>query len=295
MMIMNPIKRYYRILLMAAKQFFADNAFSLSAALAFYTLLSFAPLLVLGLWISSTIGYDAQETLLAQINALAGDQAQEVAEVVMQSANARPGLGSLAGIMGILVALLGATTVFAQLQGSLNLIWGIETKPSNAIWRWLRMRILSVGVIAAIGFVLIASLFVSFLLGQFFTQTGPIWNVVNEIISAAIFAVLFSLLFRYLPDARLPWQRAWHGGLITAVFFTVGKWLIGIYLSRGDVGGAYGAAGSLVVLLVWVYYSGAIFFYGAEVVQATVEEQGEKIPLAEHAVRKDWNPGISGP
>lgn len=280
------IKRYFRILLSAGKRFLADKALSLSAALAFYTLLSFAPLLVLGLWLGSSIGYNAQDELLTQINTLAGSQAHDVAEVVVQSANSRPTIGSVAGILGIGVALLGATTVFAQLQGSLNRIWGISAQPSNAVWSWFRQRILSVGVIAAIGFVLIASLCVSFLLGLVFKQTGTLWNIINEIISAAIFTVLFTVLFRYLPDARLQWQRAWRGGLITAILFTAGKWLIGIYLSRGDVGGAYGAAGSVVLLLVWVYYSGAIFFFGAEVVQAALEERGEKIPLRAHAVRK---------
>ena len=240
--------------------------------------------MVLAVWASSTLGFDAQGTLLGQIQSLAGNQARSVAEAVVDSANKRPSIGSIVGVLGIIVSLIGATTVFAQLQSSLNRIWGIEAQPRNALWGWLRRRVLSMGVIAALGFVLIVSLVVSSLLGIVFKESGAIWDVINEGISALIFAGLFGLLFRYLPDARLPWTRAWRGGLVTSVLFTIGKWLISLYLSRGNIGGAYGAAGSLVLLLLWVYYSGSIFFFGAEIVQASVRQAGQRIPLAKHAV-----------
>lgn len=271
----------------AVSSFIADDALTLCAALSFYTLLSFAPLLVLAVWASGSLAPGAQDAMLDQLGALAGDGARLTAQAVVESANERPELGSIAGLAGIATSLLGATTVFAQLQSSLNTIWGIEARPHNAVWGWLRRRVLSVGVIAAVGFVLIVSLLVSSALGLLLTRSGPFWDIANQAISAVVFAGLFALLFRYLPDARLGWRHAAWGGLVTAILFGIGKWLIGLYLARGDVGGAYGAAGSLVVLLVWVYYSAAIFFFGAELVKAWVGAQGGKIPPAEHAVREE--------
>lgn len=275
------------IAMQAVSSFIADDALTLCAALSFYTLLSFAPLLVLAVWASGSLAPGAQEAMLHQLGALAGDDARLTAQAVVESANERPELGSVAGLAGIATSLLGATTVFAQLQSSLNAIWGIEARPHNAVWGWLRRRVLSVGVIAAIGFVLIVSLLVSSALGLLLTRSGPFWDIANQAVSAVVFAGLFALLFRHLPDARLDWRHAAWGGLVTAILFGIGKWLIGLYLARGDVGGAYGAAGSLVVLLVWVYYSAAIFFFGAELVKAWVGAHGGKIPPAEHAVRKE--------
>jgi membrane protein len=203
----------------------------------------------------------------------------------MESAAKRPSLGSIAGITGILVSIFSATTVFAQLQSSLNSIWGIEVRPSNAIWAWLRRRVLSIGIIAAITFVLIVSLVISSLLALFLTQSGVVWDILNQIISTVIFTGLFTLLFRYLPDARLPWRFAIRGGVVTAVLFGIGKILVGLYLAEGRIGGAYGAAGSVVFVLVWVYYSSAIFFFGAEVVQSWVHQKGQSIPLTKIAER----------
>lgn len=274
----------FKLLRRAVGNFLADDAMSLSAALSFYTLLSFAPLMVLGVWASSMLGHGLQEMMLGEVGALAGQDAREVAQAVVNSANARPSIGSIAGITSIVVSLIGATTVFAQLQTSLNRIWGIEARPGNAIWGWLRQRVLSIGVLGAIVFVLIVSLLISSGLGALLTHSGPIWDALNQLISMAVFAGLFALLFRYLPDARLQWRRAVWGGVVTAILFTLGKWVIGFYLARGNVGGAYGAVGSVVVLLVWVYYSSAIFFFGAEVVQAWFRERGESIQPAAHAV-----------
>lgn len=261
----------------------ADDVLTLSAALSFYTLLSFAPLMVLAVWGTSLIGPGAQEAMLGQISALAGGDARMAAQAVIDSANKHPSLGSMAGAIGIGISLVGATTVFAQLQSSLNRIWGITAQPSSAILSWLRQRVLSVGVIAAIVFVLVVSLLASSALGMLLTRNGAWWDVINQVITTIVFAVLFALLFRYLPDTRLPWRRAAWGGLVTSALFAIGKWVIGFYLARGDVGGAYGAAGSLVVLLVWVYYSSAIFFIGAASVQVWLQVHGETIESANSA------------
>lgn len=275
-----------QVVIRAVKSFVADDALTLCAALSFYTLLSFAPLLVLAVWASGSMAPGAQEAMLDQFGALAGNDARLAAQAVVDSASERPALGSLAGLLGIGTSLVGATTVFAQLQSSLNTLWGIKAKPHNAVWGWLRRRVLSIGVIAAIGFVLMVSLLVSSVLGLLLTRTGPVWDVLNQAISVVVFAGLFALLFRYLPDARLAWRPAAWGGLVTAILFGIGKWVIGLYLARGEVGGAYGAAGSVVVLLVWVYYSSAIFFFGAELVQAWLVAHGGSVAPAAHAVRK---------
>ena len=272
-----------KLLTHSIKGFLNDKVMTLSAALSFYTILSFAPLIILTVWLGSSLGPGAQEALLQQIQHLMGPGAHDLARSVLESASKRPSLGSVAGIIGILLSVVSATTVFAHLQSSLNHIWGIEANPSNAIWGWLRRRVLSVGIIAAITFVLIVSLVISSVLGIFLSQDGAAWDVLNQIVTVGIFTGLFTLLFRYLPDARLPWKFAIRGGLVTAVMFGLGKILVGMYLSRGEIGGAYGAAGSMVFLLVWVYYSSAIFFFGAEVVQSWVELKGETIPLTEIA------------
>src|SRR5699024_6447698 len=166
---------------------------------------------------------------------------------------------------------------------ALNRIWGIRSRPGRALWGWLRRRVLSIGVIGAVVFVLIVSLMVSSLLGALLKSHGAWWDVINQAITTVVFAFLFALLFRYLPDARLPWTRLLRGGIVTAILFAIGKWLIGYYLSSGNVGSAYGAAGSLVALLIWVYYSGVIFLFSAEVVRAWAIERGESIRPVAHA------------
>ncbi len=273
----------WRVLKGAVRGFIDDNAMSLAASLSFYTLLSFAPLLVLAVWSGSLIGYDAQQTLLQQIAELAGPQAREAAQTVFKSAAEHPSAGSAAGIFGIAVSVFAATTVFAQLQAALNRIWGIRAHPGNALWGWLHRRVLSIGVIGSIVFVLIVSLLVSAALGIFLSSEGPLWDIFNQAVTTAVFAGLFALLFRYLPDARLPWPRVAWGGVVTALLFSLGKWLLGYYLSSGRIANAYGAAGSLAVMLVWVYYSGAIFFFGAEVVHAWADLRGETLEPEDHA------------
>jgi len=260
------------VLQRSASAFFADDVLTLAGALTFSTLLSFAPLMLLALWATTAIGPGAQEALLAQLAALAGDDARVAAQAVIDSASKRPAAGSVAGAAGIVVALGGATAVFIQLQTSLNRIWQVPAKPTGAVWGWLRRRVLSIGLLVSLAFFLSISLLVSAALALTLTGTGIIWEIVNEAIGTAVFAGLFAGLFRYLPDARLPWRHALGGGLVTAILFVVGKLLIGLYLAHSSVGGAYGAAGSLVVLLVWVYYASAIFLFGAETVKGWLAE-----------------------
>jgi len=274
--------RLWSTIKQAAADFVSDDVLTLSAALTFSTLLSFAPMLLLAVWAASALGLSAQEGILRQIGDLAGQDARLAAQAVIDSVNKRSDVGDAAGVVGVLVAIAGATTVFAQLQTSLNDIWRVQYRPSGALWGWLRHRLLSVGLLAAVAFVMAASLLISAGLGLLLGNGGWLWDSVNQLITTFVFTALFTGLFRYLPDARLGWRLALGGGFVTAVSFGVGKAVIGLYLAHGSVGGAYGAAGSLVVLLVWVYYSSAIFFFGAELVKGWLTVRGHPIeqPIA---------------
>jgi len=281
--------RLWRVLRTALSGFVEDDALTLSAALTFSTLLSFAPLLILALSVTSALGWSAQDAILDQLGALAGKEAQSAAQSVLDSAKQRPAAGGIAATFGLIVAIVGATTVFAQLQTSLNDIWRVKKSAASgsALWSWLRRRLLSVGLLAAVGFVLIVSLLVSAVLGTLFPHEELVGELLNQTLSFVVFAVLFAALFRYLPQVRLGWRRALAGGSATAGLFVFGKALIGIYIAHGAVGTAYGAASSLVVLLVWVYYSSAIFLFGAELVKAWLLDRGISLDtLADASVRK---------
>jgi membrane protein len=279
------LRSTWPILRDSVTSFVDDDVMTLAAGLAFYTLLSFAPLIVLAVLASSVAGDGARNALLDEIAAVIGPAARDAAAAVIENGKAHPSAGGIAGVVGTLTAVIGATTVFAQLQSSLNVIFGVVAKPASAVWDWLRRRVISIGVIFAIAFVMIASLMVSATLGVLLPGGGLALDSINQIVSAIVFAGLFALLFRYLPDTRIPWRFALTGGFVTAVLFAIGKWLIGAYLAGGDVGGAYGAAGSVVVLLVWVYYAGAILLYGAELTKTWMTQRGIAVePLARAAL-----------
>ena len=258
---------------LVAKEFGAGamvhDLMTLSAALAFYTALSLAPLLLILLSVVGLMGASSQTELISQIQSSIGPQAAEAIRVIVENADNRPQLGSWAGIVGVLTLLFSASGVFAQLQSSLNVIWQAEGAASDAgVGEWLRKRLLSMGMVLAFGFIAAVSLALSAVLSFVFQSDGQLWQIVNYGVSLAVFAFLFALIFEYLPDRRLPFREALIGGALTSVLFSIGKSLIGLYLGRSAVGSAYGAAGSLLVLLVWVYYSALIVFIGAELTRA---------------------------
>ena len=280
----------------AFNDFLADDSLTQAAAVAYYTALSFAPLLVLTTLIVSTIISDsAKDRLVQEVEALmgpgVGDSIQQVmeAEEGGQKAGSQVekvrggGLGALTGVIGIVALVYSASGVFAQLQAALNKVWDVEAKPGQGIWGYVRKRFLSVGIVFAILFLLLASLAVTTVLGAVLGDGGTVWKVVNFVVSLLVYVALFGLIFKYLPDVSIPWPAVWFGAAITAVLFAVGKLLIGLYLSNSDVGGSYGGAGSVVVLLVWVYYSAVILFLGAELTQVWAKYSGYKITPDEHA------------
>ena len=246
-------------------KFNQHDVLTLSAALAFYTALSLAPLLLITLSVVGLLGENSQTQLLHQIRNVLGAQASSAIATIIDSAHNRPKAGGFAGVVGVLILIFSASSVFAQLQFSLNKIWEIETPMRVGLWALIRQRLLSMGMVISLGFLALVSLVVSTVLSFVLTSQGQIWQVVNVGVTLLVFSALFALIFKFLPDLQISWRDAFYGGLVTAILFAIGKSLIGIYLGRSAIGSAYGAAGSLIVLLAWVYYTSAIVFTGAEI------------------------------
>jgi membrane protein len=288
---------WFAIARSAVLDFIADNAMTHAAAVAFYTALSFAPLLMLTVFIfgqlDSIAGTGTQERVIGEIGNLMGPEAAQVVKEVRAQQAEKPNLSllTLTGIVGILALIYSASGVFAQLQAALNAIWDVEPAPGAGLKGWLRKRGLSAGVVFAILFLLLASLVVTTMLNAIFggdggdadKEGGIIWMVLEFALSFAVYIALFGLIFLYLPDVTIPWKAVWLGATVTAGLFVLGKWLIGLYLGRSDPGSAYGAAGSLLVLLIWVYYSGIIVFLGAEFTQSWAKHKGVTVVPEKHA------------
>lgn len=267
-----------------------------AGAVAFYTALSFAPLLVVLLVAMSLfMGPGAEKQLSTQLSQMMGEQAASITSQILKEAE-RPTLRNWAGAISLATLLFSATSVFAQLQQALNVMWNVKPDYKNGLWGFVRKRLLSLGMIITLGFLLVVSLAVSAGLQSLLSGTvgddstvgETFWLLVNLAVSLAVFTLLFSMMFRYLPDVRIAWRDVWIGAALTAVLFTLGKWGIGTYLGVAGVGSAYGAAGSLLVLLVWVYYSCIILFLGAEFTQVWAKRQGHPIQPDTHA--KPRNP-----
>lgn len=247
------------------------EAARLSAALSFYALLSLAPLIILVVAIASFLfgRSGAQEAIVRQFAAVLGvDGARAVAAVIEHGKNPA---GVVASVLGSLTLLVGASGVFGELQTALNRIWDIDTTPRHVLHSMIRTRLLSFGLALGVGFLLLVSLLVSAglaALGTYFDGLLPMPALVMELINFAVsfagISLLFALLFKYVPDVHIPWGDVATGAIATALLFSVGKSLIGLYLGKAAVGSAYGAAGSLIVVIVWVYYSAMIFLFGAE-------------------------------
>lgn len=273
------VRRAVDVAKRTAAEVAADDVLTLAAALSFYTALSLSPVLLLTLWLARNLGFDDQSILVQKVGELIGQEASTVIAVVLENARETPSLGSLAGALGFGALLLSAAGVFGQLQLSFNRIWNVAP-PSRTSWlMWARKRLLSFGMVFSLGFVAVVSMVVSAALSFVTTRIGfgalgdvaP--TVSDTLLSVIVFAAFFSALFKLLPDTKLEWREVWFGGIVTALLFTAGKGAIGLYLGRSSLGSAYGAAGSIVVLLAWVYYSSLILFVGAELTQVCSKEE----------------------
>jgi membrane protein len=272
-----PIATLWHATLRALQDWWNDNCLRLAASLAYYTALSLAPLVLLIVGVVGLV-LDRQQVgaqISVQLEGLIGPAGRELVTSILAATN--PQGGTVATIIGLATLLIGATAVFGELQATLNLIWEVQPAPTNGVWAgiWalLRDRIFSLTLVLALAFLLLVSLVISAALaGATALFHGPEQAVLSRIleivVSLLVLTFVFALLYKYVPDAEIGWRDVWLGGLITAVLFTLGKTAIGFYLGQASVGSAYGAAGSLIALLVWVYYSALIMFFGAEFTHA---------------------------
>jgi membrane protein len=267
----------WRVTLCAFQDWWNDNCLRLAASLAYYTALSLAPLILLIVGVVGLV-LDRQQVgsqISAELEGLIGPAARDLVTSILAATN--PQGGTLATVIGLLTLLIGATAVFGELQATLNLVWEVRPAPTSSVWAgiWamLRERLFSLALVLALAFLLLVSLVISAALaGAAALFQGPEQALLSRLlelgVSLAVLTFVFALLYKYVPDAEIGWQDVWLGGLITAVLFTLGKTAIGFYLGQASVGSAYGAAGSLIALLVWVYYSALIMFFGAEFTHA---------------------------
>jgi membrane protein len=281
--------RLIAILREAGEDFAAGVPFQQAAALSYYTLLSMAPLLLVVTGVSGYLISEAvvQRELIGEMRDLVGEQGAELMHTVIANASG-PERGVVSTLIGVALILVGATTVFAQLQAALNRVWHVEAVPANALTGFVRARLISFAMVLGIGFLLLVSLLASAVLvalhdylHRLIPGFAVVWSVADLLGSFALVTILIALLFKFVPDVHIDWRSTWLGALATALFFTLGKSLIGLYLGRASVGSAYGAAGSAVVLMVWVYYASLILFFGAALTRVIARRRG--VPLRPNA------------
>jgi membrane protein len=264
----------------------AHNASRLAASLAFYTLLSIAPLVVLSVALAGLAFGDkaARGEIAAEIGSVVGASAASAIEAIVVNARA-PASGRIGTIVGVVVLILGASGVFNELQSALNTIWGVAARPGRGFVGLVRDRFFSFAMVVVVAFLLLASLLVTAALeaaGKFFAQSLPggasVWLVTNFLVSLAITTLLFALIFKVVPEAVIRWRDVVVGAAVTSTLFALGKWLVGLYIGRSSLTSAFGAAGSLVALVIWVYYSSQIVFLGAEFTQVYARHFGAMRP-----------------
>lgn len=287
------MSKWIKIFLSAGKAWNADNAFKHSAAVSFYTLFSLAPITIIAVTVAGIfLGREAATLqLTAQVTQLVGPASAEMIQAAAQASQTEDNSGIKTAI-GVVLLIFGATTVFAQLQDSFNKIWGVRTKPSKSGWLILIMhRLVSLGLVLTVGFLLLVSLVLTTMLasalGRFqtgFLASPVLLQAANLGVGLVVITLLFALLFKVMPDVQLRWRDVWVGALVTAALFTLGRHLIALYLSHSTVASIYGTAGSLVALLIWIYYSCAILFYGVEFTRAYRSAHHLKVQAKETAV-----------
>jgi len=277
------------------QEFLQDKAPQLGAALAYYTVFSLAPLILVLLSLVGVIfRHDpagAWNKITQQMSYFLDPSAVQMVQNIAQKAS-EPGKSTIATIIGVALALFGASGVFGQLQDALNTIWGVKAKPGGGIWGFLRSRFLSFAMVGGICFLLLVSLTLESVLKGFshYVQSMLpggiiIAMTVYLVFDFAVIVLLFAIIFKFLPDVNIQWRDVWIGAVMTALLFGVGKWALGFYLGSGTAGSAYGAASSLITLLLWVYYSSQILLFGAEFTQVYAERAGRGAKPDEYAVR----------
>lgn len=276
--------RLWSLIKAAASAWIDDYAPSMGAALAYYTMFSIAPLLLIVISVAGLLfGVEAARgEISAQLQGLIGQDAARMIEGLVQHA-AQPASGAVSTLIGFVLLVVGATTVFAELQDALDRIWRAPRRKQGGLWALLRSRLLSFGLILGIGFLMMVSLVLSAALsalgkwwGAWFGHWLLLAELLNIAISFALVTTMFAMIYKIMPRVKVAWSDVWIGAVVTAVLFTFGKYLIGLYIGKSGMTSVFGAAGSLVVMLVWVYYSAQIFLLGAEFTWAYAQRYGSR-------------------
>ncbi|HTL58651.1 MAG TPA: YihY/virulence factor BrkB family protein [Candidatus Limnocylindrales bacterium] len=272
------------------KEFNEDNVLRLSAALAYYAMFSIGPLLVIVVGVAGlAFGENSvRHNVEQQLQSILGQNAEKTITSMM--AAQKHGTGLLTTILGVIALLFGAGGVFGQLQDALNTIWEVKPKPGTGIWGLVRTRFLSFTMVLGVGFLLLVSMVITtFLsaatgsLGEYLPIPAALAHILNATISFGVISLLFAMIFKYLPDVRIPFRKVWVGAIVTALLFTAGKYLLALYLGRESTASAYGAAGSVIVILMWVYYASVILFLGAEFTQVYAKRTGARVLPSQYA------------
>jgi membrane protein len=272
-----------------------DKAPRLAAALAYYALFAIAPLLIIAIAIAAWAFNQEQAAvrgqILGQIQGLVGEQGGKAIQDMLAGAASKPATGLFATVAGLVTLVFGAIGVFGQLQDALNTIWEVAPKPGRSWMDMIKDRLAPFTMVLGIAFLLLVSLVVSAVLAAVSTFLGGmlpdlaiVGQVISFVVSFGVITLLFAMIYKLLPDVKIAWSDVWIGAAVTALLFTIGRLLIGLYLGRSSTASTYGAAGSLVIVLIWVYYSAQILFLGAEFTQVYAKAYGSKIQPAENAV-----------
>ena len=289
------LDRVARIFKNTATEWVDDKAPTLGAAIAYYTVFSLAPLILL---IISVFGLfmhnqpDVQKKIKDQVAQISGNSAADVTGQIIDSTSNQKKKGIIGTVVAVVVALFGASGVFGQLQEALNTIWGVKAKAGQGIKGYLKARFVSFAMVGGVCFMLLVSLSVSSLINGFSHRLNhllpggaAISVLVSILLNIVVITGLFAMIFKYLPDAKIAWSDVWVGAGLTTILFVIGKWGLGLYLSSGSVSSAYGAAGAMISTLVWGYYSAQILLFGAEFTQVYANEFGSHIEPEPHAVK----------
>jgi membrane protein len=296
-------KSIWQFLKTTINEWVEAEPFQLAAALSYYTLFSLAPLLLIAIGVAGFVfGREAaQNQIVETLQGMIGQDSAQTVQEMIQASNEKPKTGMMSTLIGFVALMFGAGGVVGQLQTSLNRIWEVKPKPGQGIWGFLRQRFFSFAMVLAIGFLLLVSLVVTAVLSSF---TGMLSSYLGDatfvahaldiLVSFGFVTLLFALIYKYVPDVEIQWRDVWIGAALTSILFTLGKYLIGLYIGTSGVSSTFGAAGSLITILVWVYYSSLIFFLGAEFTRVYATEYGSGVAPAQNAQPMDAAPQSAG-
>ena len=273
-------------------QWLEDQPFQLASSLSYYTLFSLAPLLIIAIAVAGLVfGREAaQNQVVETLRGMIGQDSARAIQDMIQHASNQPKTGVVSAVVGIVALMFGAGGVVGQLQTSLDTIWGVAPKTGQGLWGFIRTRFLTFAMVLAIGFLLLVSLAITALvaglsqvMGSLLGGAKIIAHILELVVSFGLTTVLFAMIYKFLPDVQIQWKDVWTGAALTAILFTIGKFLIGLYLGTSGVTSTFGAAGSLITVLLWVYYSSLIFFLGAEFTQVYATHYGSGVVPAKNA------------